>query len=119
MNSDGVPYRAFRKARASSEVVLSRQVFQEIREVLHRARLSRFLDPELRDDLLDQLISGAVWYEPDVTVTECRDAGDNKYLDLALAAGAAVIVSSDNDLLTLDPWRGVRILRPADYLASA
>jgi predicted nucleic acid-binding protein len=43
---------------------------------------------------------------------------DNKYLELALAAGAEIIVSSDDDLLVLHPWRGKRILRPADYLAS-
>jgi len=39
------------------------------------------------------------------------------YLELALAAGAETTVSSDDDLLVLHPWRGVRILRPADYLA--
>ena len=49
----------------------------------------------------------------------CRDAKDNKYLELALAAAADVIVSGDADLLVLHPWRGVRILRPAAYLAEA
>jgi len=49
-------------------------------------------------------------------VTDCRDPKDNKYLELALAAGASVIVSSDDDLLVLNPWRGIRILRPADYV---
>jgi uncharacterized protein len=52
-----------------------------------------------------------------VKVTDCRDPKDDKYLELALAAGAETIVSSDDDLLVLHPWRGVRILRPADYLA--
>ncbi|MEO9189015.1 MAG: putative toxin-antitoxin system toxin component, PIN family [Acetobacteraceae bacterium] len=50
---------------------------------------------------------------------DCRDAKDNKYLELAPAAGATLIVSSDNDLLTLSPWRGIPILRPAEYLARA
>ena len=50
-------------------------------------------------------------------VTDCRDAKDNKYLELALAAGAETIVSGDFDLLVLHPWRGVRILDPAGYLA--
>ncbi|MEO8716332.1 MAG: hypothetical protein ABI369_15105 [Acetobacteraceae bacterium] len=40
-----------------------------------------------------------------------------KYLELALAAGAETIVSSDDDLIVLDPWREVRILRPVSYLA--
>ena len=53
------------------------------------------------------------------TVADCRDAKDDKYLELAFAAGAGVIVSSDADLLVLHPWRGVRILRPAEYLTEA
>ena len=52
-------------------------------------------------------------------MTDCRDAKDNKYLELALAAGASTIVSGDADLLVLHPRRGVRILRPANYLAEA
>jgi predicted nucleic acid-binding protein len=26
------------------------------------------------------------------------------------------MVSSDDDLLVLDPWRGIRIVTPADYV---
>lgn len=53
-----------------------------------------------------------------IRVTDCRDAKDNRYLELALAAGADAIISGDADLLVLHPWRGTRILRPADYLAE-
>ena len=52
-------------------------------------------------------------------MTDCRDPADDIYLELALAAGADVIVSGDRDLLVLDPWRDVRILAPADFLAWA
>ena len=51
-------------------------------------------------------------------MNDCRDAKDNKYLELALAASAATIFSGDADLLVLDPWRGVRIVQPAAYLAA-
>jgi predicted nucleic acid-binding protein len=50
-------------------------------------------------------------------VTDCRDAKDNKYLELLLAAQAAILVSSDADLLVLAPWRGRQIMRPAEYVA--
>jgi predicted nucleic acid-binding protein len=53
-----------------------------------------------------------------MTVTDCRDSRDNMYLELAAAAGADILVSSDQDLLVLDPWRGVRIIRPAEYLGD-
>src|SRR6516162_3432307 len=66
--------------------------------------------------IFDILGAAALMFEPVERVTDCRDVKDNKYLELALAAGASVIVSSDNDLLLLDPWRGIRVLRPADYI---
>lgn len=104
---------------ARDRLALSRAVETEITAVLHRPRLARFLDPALRDDVLDLLLASAVWFEPTVAVTDCRDAKDNPYLELAFAANAATIVSSDDDLLVLDPWRGIRILRPTAYLACA
>ncbi len=91
----------------------------EFLDVLYRPGLSRYIKPELRADLLGQFRAGAAVVVPTVTVTDCRDAKDNKYLELALAARATTIVSSDDDLLVLHPWRGVRILLPAVYLAEA
>jgi uncharacterized protein len=49
-------------------------------------------------------------------VRDCRDGKDNRYLQLALAAGATAIVSGDEDLLVLNPWRGIQVLRPAQFL---
>jgi predicted nucleic acid-binding protein len=62
------------------------------------------------------LSAAAIWIDPAEKVEDCRDAKDNRYLELALAARAAVIVSGDEDLLVLNPWRGVRVLRPAQFL---
>ncbi len=90
----------------------------ELLDVLARPRLLRFLDVGLRDELLGQLDALATFFSPSETVTDCRDAKDDKYLELALAASANVIVSSDEDLLVLHPWRGVRVLRPAEFLAE-
>ncbi len=87
--------------------------------MLSRPKFARAIRQERRDYILNVLRNTAVWFEPEVRVTDCRDPKDNKYLELALAASAAMIVSRDEDLLVLDPWRGVRILRPAEYLALA
>lgn len=86
--------------------------------MLNRPRLARYVRPALREDVLTNLIDVAVWVAPMQRVTDCRDAKDNKYLELALASAATRIVASDNDLLVLDPWRGIRVLRPADYLVA-
>ena len=39
----------------------------------------------------------AVWSIPAGRVTECRDAKDDKYLEVDLAADAATIVSGDRE----------------------
>ena len=114
----GVPHRAFLHALRSDRVAVSDTMLSELREVLARPRLARFLDPELRDEVLALLDVSGVLFAPGEHVSDCRDAKDNKYLELALAAGADTVVSSDADLLVLHPWRGVRILRPAAYLAE-
>ena len=46
----------------------------------------------------------------------CRDAADNKFLAPVQVCQADVLVSSDDDLLLLNPWRGVPVLRPAEFL---
>ena len=48
----------------------------------------------------------------------CRDPKDNVFLALALAARADVMVSSDDDLLTLHPWNGISILTPSQFVSQ-
>ncbi|WP_238361224.1 putative toxin-antitoxin system toxin component, PIN family [Iningainema tapete] len=50
-------------------------------------------------------------------INECRDPKDNKYLELALSGQAECIVTGDNDLLVLNPWRGIEILTVQEFLA--
>jgi len=73
----------------------------------------RVLTDDRRQEVLQFLTAAALWVEPAETVADCRDAKDNRYLELALAAGAGIIVSGDADLLVLDPWRGVGVLKAA------
>jgi predicted nucleic acid-binding protein len=53
----------------------------------------------------------------DVTdvVTECRDKKDDKFLALAISGQADFIVTGDEDLLVLNPFREVVIMSPADF----
>lgn len=114
----GVPHQAFLHALRTDRVAVSEGTLSELREVLARPRLARFVSPELRDEVLALLSVSGVPFAPGERVTDCRDPKDDLFLELALASGAGILVSSDNDLLVLHPWRGVRILRPAEYLAE-
>lgn len=91
-------------------------MFDEFSEVLARPKFRRAISDDRRRELLELLSVAATWFEPAQTIADCRDAKDNRYLELALAAQAAAIVSGDDDLLVLDPWRGTRIMKPAAFL---
>jgi len=116
---NSVPERALLRAEEADVFALSPAVEAEIAEVLGRRKFARAILPQRREHILEILRGAAVWFEPAVRVTDCRDPKDDKYLELALAAGAETIVSSDDDLIVLHPCRCVRILYPADYLALA
>jgi predicted nucleic acid-binding protein len=53
---------------------------------------------------------------PTEAVADCADWEDNRILELALAAGALMIVSSDDDLLRMSPWRGIAIVAPPVFV---
>ena len=119
LKPDSVPEQALLRAEDADLFALSVAVDAEIAEVLSRPKFARAIPLTRRSRFLGILRDEAVWFEPAIGISDCRDPKDNKYLELALAAGAETIVSSDSDLLMLHPWRGVRILLPAEYLALA
>lgn len=59
--------------------------------------------------------SGGGLLEPEVRVNDCIDFEDNRILELALASGSVLIISSDAHLLDMSPWRGTPIVRPAEF----
>jgi uncharacterized protein len=117
LKANSIPERALLRAEEVDLFALSAAVDGEFAEVLRRPKFARAIPLARRDGFLKILRDAAIWFDPAVRVTDCRDPKDDKYLELALAAGAEIIVSSDDDLLVLHPWRGVRILNPGDYLA--
>jgi putative PIN family toxin of toxin-antitoxin system len=117
LKANSVPERALFRAQATDVFALSTEVHDEIAEVLNRPKFAGVLSRERREQVLNVIRGMAAWFVPSERVTDCRDPKDDKYLELALAAGAAFIVSSDDDLIVLHPWRGVSILSPAAYLA--
>jgi uncharacterized protein len=118
LKQGSIPECALLLARATDIICLSVEVEAEIREVFTRPRFGKYLTPGRTQLILDVLTASAVTIVPTIRVTDCRDVKDNKYLELVLASGAATLVADDGDLLTLDPWRGVRIMTPAEYVAG-
>jgi uncharacterized protein len=76
----------------------------------------RYVSLEDRQQFLRLLGRVADFVASVYTIRECRDPKDDKFLEVVLFGKAALILTGDADLLTLNPWPGVAILSPTDYL---
>ncbi len=119
LKEGSIPERALLLARTSATICLSVAVEGEVREVFSRPKFRKYLasTPCPARHILAVLTTAAKHIQPTEWVTACRDAKDNKYLELALAAEAETIITSNDDLLVLHPWRGIEIITPAEYVA--
>lgn len=98
--------------------VVSAETMTELGEVLSRPKFDRYVSREDRQQFIRKL-GGIARLVPIVQrVQACRDPKDDKFLDVALAAGAQFILTGDEDLLILNPFHGIEIIRPAAFLAS-
>ncbi len=121
MLPQSVPRQAFMKALGSGTLCASPATLAELERVLLRKKFDRYLDHDSRLDFFRRYRHQVLLFP--VTEAEeaglpqaCRDPRDNKFLALALHCSADVLVSSDDDLLVLNPWQDIPILTPAQFL---
>ena len=98
------------------ELCFSKDTFGEFAEVLLREKFSRFLSMEDREIVLENIRDISTFYEVTQNIVVCRDPKDDKFLELALSAGADLIVSRDQDLLVLNPFEGIPIVEAQDFV---
>jgi putative PIN family toxin of toxin-antitoxin system len=106
LRPNGVPRQELDHAVERERIVLSRPVLEEMREVLGRPKFSSVLTPGTIDEIVSAVSTAALWFSPIIKVNECRDPGDDMHLELALAAEASILISSDHDLLAWIPGAG-------------
>ncbi|WP_228038698.1 putative toxin-antitoxin system toxin component, PIN family [Nostoc sp. LEGE 12450] len=116
--SQSKPRQALDQATVIGVIVLSSSVLSELEEVLYRPKFDRYLTKERRQEFLEDLTENAQFIDVTEQINECRDPKDNKYLELALSGQAECIVTGDDDLLVLNPWRGIEILTVQEFLAK-
>ncbi len=95
---------------------MSEEVVRELDDVLSRGKFERYASERERTQFLQSLLQEAELVETVETIRECRDPKDDKHLELAVSGGADCIISGDDDLLALHPFRGIPILTPRAFL---
>ncbi|BAB76651.1 putative toxin-antitoxin system toxin component, PIN family [Anabaena sp. FACHB-709] len=110
------PESALRKAQDLGELLVSESIWLELEQVLARPKFNRYITLEERNEFLVDLSETVQFIKVTEQINECRDPKDNKYLELAVSGKAECIVTGDDDLLVLNPWRDIEILTVQEFL---
>ena len=98
-------------------LVFSAKLLEEFIEVAGRPKFKRYFSSDDLEELLFQMREHGEFITVTTSTNICRDPKDNKFLELAVACDAQYIVTGDDDLLVLNPYRGITILKSGDFLA--
>lgn len=98
------------------KLLLSPDLLAEYEEVLTRKKFAKaFHDKDIRA-LLASLAAESIFIIPFTEINDCEDADDNMVLALAIDGFADCIISGDDHLLRLHPFKTIPILSPSDFL---
>jgi uncharacterized protein len=86
------------------------ETLAELLAVLGRPKFDRFVDLSVRLEFFRAYSGQALLLPIAGTLRASRDPKDDMFLELAVTARVRWLITRDNDLLTLSPYRGVEIL---------
>ena len=113
------PGQALFRAMQRGEILLSTATLEELADVLERDKFDRYLTGSDREEFLEAFVERAIFVETTEEIRVCRDARDDKFLELAVSGVADYIITGDKDLLSLNPFREIPIVTAAQFLASS
>ncbi len=115
----GVPRKAFDKLLDNGIVLVSVPVLLELADVLNRPKFDKYVTHDERMRFTVSFLKVAEMIEVRETIKVCRDPKDDKLLELAVSGNADFLVTGDKDWLVLNPFRGVEIITPGEFLEKS
>ena len=112
------PSRAIDLVDRAGTMLVSSELIQELKEVARRSKFDKYVAKLKRLKFVANVVQRAELFEPTETINECRDPKDNKFLELAVSGNASHIITGDADLLVMNPFRGIAIVSPQEFLES-
>ena len=110
LKPQSIPVQALNLATEHAEILVSEESLAELALVIQRPHLDRYRSPVERETFYRIYAEVALLIAVTKPVTACRDPKDDKFLSVAVAGGASLIVSSDLDLLSMQQFGAIPIL---------
>src|SRR5205823_13615559 len=115
LKENSLPCFVIRWVEQNGRLLKSHATERELMEVLRRPYIAAVTAAGFAA-ALSSLLAGSELVAIRERITACRDPKDDKFLELAVSGRAELIVSGDADLLALNPFRGIPIVSPADFV---
>ncbi|MBF0181953.1 MAG: putative toxin-antitoxin system toxin component, PIN family [Magnetococcales bacterium] len=115
MKENSSPAHIVRWVNKNASLLKSTDTEDELLQVMSRPQIARLLSPRFVEYLREMMASAELVHILE-EINVCRDKKDNKFIELSVNGRADAIISGDQDLLALNPFRGVPILSAADFL---
>lgn len=114
-----VSRQAFDRVLDLGRLLISAATVEELNDVFRRDRFDKYVREDQRLEFLASLIHEAELVNISEAIVACRDPKDDKFLELAVNGRATCIITGDNDLLVLNPFRNIPILTPSDFMSES
>ena len=118
LSPNGIAYQAFAKARQHFILTQTNDTYQEISERIYKTKFDKYISNQRREEFLTSIRNFSQFIQTTTKINDCRDADDNKFLELAQDSNAQFLITGDKDLLTLtyQPKYQNLIISPRDFL---
>lgn len=101
--------------RGDVEVVLSKEILEEVKEVLEREKKFEATTAEIQE-LLQTLLDCSKIVVPKLKIDIIKDRKDNKILECGKVGKVDYIVTGDKHLLEVKEFKGIKIVRAREIV---
>jgi uncharacterized protein len=117
LKPQSTPAEALSWAWEVAKLAVSRETLAELSLVLGRAKFDAYRPRADRDEFFARYQAMTLACEVPSPVVLCRDPKDDKFRSLVAACGASLLISSDEDLLTIGRFETALIVTPGQFVS--
>lgn len=99
-------------------LVMSTEQLREVKEVLFRPKFSKYITQREVNELVSMLSMKVIVPACYEKIVDCRDPKDNMILEEAVYGNAQYIITGDDDLLVLNPYKWIKIVNLRDFITE-
>ena len=115
---NSIPANVLNWSEKYGTILYSDSTLAELLSVLQRRKFAKYIDREDIDGLSSRI--QGLWCHIAILkrLALCQDPKDDKFLELALNGEATHLITGDSDLLILDPFHNIPVMKPRSFWDS-